>query len=337
MPNPGKKVVKERAAILAAEFEKLQAEGATPSKRSLAKRLTQEHPGLWPNAEACRDSIRYMTNQRGARSRKGVAGDIYLAGPRVLLFDIETAPMKSYHWGKWKQNIQDIFVEQDWFCLSWAAKWLDGEKIIGDVLTPDEALAEDDGRIMRLLWDLCDSADVMIAHNADKFDLPRIRTRMFLNDLPPFSSVQMIDTLKVLRKEFAFSSNRLDYICKMLKIKGKVDTGGFELWRSCMEGDREALEKMLYYNVNDVKILEEVYKKLLPYIKSHPNFGVYVDANTPVCPSCGSEDIEAHGHYITNASRFPQFICRSCGAVMRSRFSELPIEKRRNLLIGTAR
>jgi len=54
--------------------------------------------------------------------------------PKILLFDIETAPLQALVWGMWEQNV--IRVEKDWYMLCWAAKWLDNKKIMTSAL-PD--------------------------------------------------------------------------------------------------------------------------------------------------------------------------------------------------------
>ena len=46
--------------------------------------------------------------------------------PRILFFDIETAPLTGYTWGVYEQNV--IKVLQDWFILSYAAKFNDDER-----------------------------------------------------------------------------------------------------------------------------------------------------------------------------------------------------------------
>lgn len=85
--------------------------------------------------------------------------------PNILILDIETSPLKAYVWRLWKQ---DIYLDQlisDWFCISWAAKWLNHPETMSDVLTPDEIKNEDDSRIMKGLWNLLNDADIVIAHN----------------------------------------------------------------------------------------------------------------------------------------------------------------------------
>jgi len=40
--------------------------------------------------------------------------------PKILLFDIETAPILAYTWDIWDQNIALNQIKQDWFVLSWS-------------------------------------------------------------------------------------------------------------------------------------------------------------------------------------------------------------------------
>jgi hypothetical protein len=55
--------------------------------------------------------------------------------PRILLFDIETAPAVGYYFDPYKEgNI--IEIKEDWYILSFAYKWLD-EKAVHVRALPD--------------------------------------------------------------------------------------------------------------------------------------------------------------------------------------------------------
>ena len=154
-----------------------------------------------------------------------------------------------------------------------------GEKeVYSNVLTPQEILNEDDGRIVKNLWKLLDEADIVIAHNGKKFDIPKINARFILNECPPPSFYKQIDTKEVAAKQFGFSSNKLDALAGYFGFKVKLDTD-FSLWERCMRGDDEALQYMEIYNRHDVELLEEVYIRLRPWIKAHPNVALYVEAS----------------------------------------------------------
>ena len=239
---------------------------------------------------------------------------------KILLLDIETAPLRAYVWGLWKQNVSPTKqLLSDQFMLTWSAKWHGEEKVHGDKLKPKEAIAQHDGRIMESLHKLMEQADVVVGHNSDKFDLPIINTRFILNDLPPVAPAKRIDTLKLAKRHFRFTSNRLDYIAQKLCDDAKMDTGGFELWDGCMQGDKAALQKMLDYNMQDVIILEKVFDKLRPYATTLPSMSVHSDSEDHVCPSCGGNHVQKRGFSYTNTSKFQRYQCTDCGSWSRGR------------------
>lgn len=259
--------------------------------------------------------------------------------PLILIFDIETAPIKGYFWNTGKAYVSYDNIIEDWFILSWSAKWLFDSGIISDIVTPEEAVNCDDSRIMKGIWDLFNDADIVVAHNGDRFDVRKLNTRFIMNGFKPPLPYQSIDTLKILRKDktgFAFSSNRLDFIGQLTRNKGKIKTD-FALWKRCCGGDAESLAFMEKYNREDVALLEEVYLWLRPWIKSHPNVGLYMDTIEPVCTNCGSSEIVWGGHYVTPAGKFSAFRCNCCGAIGRCKTTALSDNKRKNLSIPVAR
>jgi len=238
-------------------------------------------------------------------------------GCKVLCFDIETTPLLCFAWGMWQQNINQRAVVEDWHVLSWSAKWLFEDSVMSAVLTPKEARNHDDKRIIEQMWKILDEADVVIAHNAARFDIPRMNTRFLYHGFPPPSYYQVVDTLKVARSNFAFTSNALNYVNGYLRLPQKKETG-FQLWVDCFYGDSDALKKMLAYNENDVLVLEELYVLLRPWIKGHPNLGLFVESKSSICPNCGSKKLEWEGYYNTPMGRYRSFRCE-CGAIGRGR------------------
>lgn len=258
--------------------------------------------------------------------------------PKVLVFDIETSPLKAFVFQKsvWKANITDDQVISEWFALCWSAKWLFDDEIMSDRLTGKEALNEDDKRITKSLWKLLDECDIAIAHNGDSFDIPNMNTRFILNNLMPTSPYQTIDTKLVAKKQFGFTHNSLDALSKLFGLGEKKQTD-FDLWVKCVDGDEKALEYMQEYNKEDVRLLEEVYLKLRPWIKSHPNLGLFVESDGVVCPNCGSEDVNWTGKfYYTQTGKYETFRC-SCGAFGRSRTNSYNKEIRKSLGVGLAK
>jgi DNA polymerase elongation subunit (family B) len=239
--------------------------------------------------------------------------------PKILVFDIETAPLEVWTWGLYNQNIGINQIKNDWFTLNWAAKWLFDDVMMTGVLTKKELLEKDDKRIVKKAWDLFNQAEIVLAHNGDRFDIAKINSRFLKHDLKLPSPYQSIDTLKIARQAFRLTSNKLDYICKYLGLKGKIQTGGFELWKNCINGDMKSLKKMNEYCQNDVIILEEMYLKLRPYAKGHPNLALYMESDYEVCPNCGSDKLKWGYLYYTKVNTYECARCENCGAYMRVR------------------
>jgi len=256
--------------------------------------------------------------------------------PKILIVDIETAPMKAYVWSRWKQNIHLPQTLSEWFMLTWSAKFLFSPEILSARLTSEEVFTENDCRIVTDLWTLLNDADIVIAHNGDAFDIPKINSRFILNGLPPTSPYVTIDTKKVSAKQFGFSSNKLDALAIYFGFKVKLDTT-FELWAECMKGNETALAYMEEYNRHDAELLEEVYLRLRPWINSHPNVAMYIESEVPVCTHCGSDHLVLETKdYVTQTGKYNVYRC-GCGALSRVRTSSLSKEARKNLLISTGR
>lgn len=239
---------------------------------------------------------------------------------KILFFDLETSPMLAYSFQKWKTNISDDFIVQDWGVLCWSAKWLFEDKIISHKLNEEELPTINDERIMYELWKLIDSADIIVAHNLKKFDEKKANTKFLKYGFGSPSPYNTIDTLLHLRKRFAITSNRLDYVAKkFFEIEGKMQTET-GLWRKCMDGDFEALNYMAEYCNQDVKVLEDVYLLMRGWIKPHPNVGLQALSVDGCCPVCSSkEKTETATPYRTYVNEYSAYRCNECSHIYRER------------------
>lgn len=239
---------------------------------------------------------------------------------RILVFDVETAPNRAYVWGLWKQDVYIDQIISNWFMITWAARFLGEDITYSGKLTCQEAIEQNDKRIVKDLWKLLDEADIVIAHNGDAFDLPRIKTRFLVHGLQPPSPYKQIDTKRIASKEFASNSNKLEALARLLGIDGKIKTD-FELWAECMKGNPEALKQMEIYNIQDIDVLEDVYFALRPYIKGHPNLDLYIDSIEPSCPSCSSKNLKLMEgkFFFTQAVRYKAYRCKDCGSICRAK------------------
>lgn len=230
--------------------------------------------------------------------------------PKILLMDIETSPELGYHWGRWKQNVGVKQVKRRSNLLTFAYKWLGSTETYADALPyyPDYMLdMHDDALLVKAMWNLLDSADAVVAHNGDKFDLAYLNSRFAYHGLGMPSPYKSIDTLKIAKKYFRFPANSLAELCAYFNVAGKFDTN-FDLWLGCERGDPASWEEMVTYNIQDVKALEDVYMKLAPYDKGHPNLGLYYDDDAIRDPVTGSTDVvELKGNAYTAMSGFKSY------------------------------
>ena len=256
--------------------------------------------------------------------------------PKILIADIETAPTMAYVWRRWKQDIHQKLVIREGYLLSWAAKWLGSGIIMSDSLFKNRHQfykdPENDKGVAASMWKLLDQCDMVVFHNGDKFDIPILNSRFLLHGFNRPGPYKPIDTLKIAKRTFGFPSNALDSIAQYLGLGKKIDDGGFDTWAGCMDGDPESWALMMEYNIHDINILEKVYLKMRAWDHRHPNVALHSDSNVSLCGVCGSSSLRLEKKsYHTSVNRFPVFRCGGCGALSRSRSSELDKSERQSV------
>lgn len=258
-------------------------------------------------------------------------------GAKILLFDLETAPELYMGFGRYKQNIQEDFVYRNSFIMSYSAKWLDGDTISSVGLPHYDSYKEDpydDYQLCLDLHKLLSECDWAIAHNI-KFDWKTANTRFVYHGLDPISPTKLIDTLNIAKANFRFPTNRLETIARYLEVGQKLPHTGAKMWRDCYDGDMEAWQMMIDYNVVDVEVLEAVYLKLRAYDRRHPNAALYYKDQDVRCVCCGSPRlVETDKKAYTSVSEFDVYQCQDCGKHNRARKNRFTKEKRESLLMN---
>lgn len=259
-----------------------------------------------------------------------------LAGkPKILLIDIETAPILGYVWSLWKQNVGLNQIKEEWYILSYCAKWLGESEIIYRDVRNDP---HSDSSLLPELWELLNEADIIIGQNGKAFDIPKIQARMVMAGMLPPRPFKVIDTLLMAKQQFRFTSNRLEWMtgdsANLTEIsKSKhAKFPGFALWAECLKGNVEAWDEMREYNVPDVTSMEELYLRLRPWYVGHPNLAAYVDSEEVLCPRCLSTDIKQDGFTFTQTGKYEMYTCGGCGGWSRGRYTRNSIGKRKALL-----
>jgi len=241
---------------------------------------------------------------------------------KILIYDIETTPILGYTWGTWNTNV--IQVKQDWQMICFAYKWY-GSKARPAFVRPPLGDPWNDKAMVKELWTLFDEADVLVGHNVDKFDTKKVNALFLRHGLRPPSPTKSVDTLKVSRRNFSNSSNKLDSLTQMLDLGKKTENAGYmKLFNGCMLDDDPKMWRLMErYNKQDIVLTERLYLMLLPWMKSHP-----VDLDNPDgCRACGHTKLQKRGFQDTNTFRYQRYQCPKCGKWHRGR-TRIPLDKK---------
>ena len=188
--------------------------------------------------------------------------------PRILYFDIERAPGEAYYYNRRTDYIPANFLKTEPFIICWAASWVGSDKIVSECVTSKEARHRNDKRIMKILWDMLDSADLVVGHNVNSFDIRHVNNRFLQWGMSAPSTYKTVDTLKLIRRYAPFESNGLDYIAPRMGGKPKQDIF-FDDWRRIVEtGDQRTLNKARKYCRGDVSEGITVFLRLREWVES---------------------------------------------------------------------
>lgn len=230
-----------------------------------------------------------------------------------LFFDIETSPLVAYSWRigyKINLNYDNVIEHAKVICISY--KWEGEDKVHS--LAWDKNLC--DKQMLIDFVKIANSADEIIAHNGDRFDIKWLRTRCIFHRVQMFPSYRTLDTLKKAKAHFRFPNNKLDTIVQYLGVGAKVKHEGFEMWRKCMLGDKQALKDMIHYCEGDIVALEDAYFTMQNYIKNNTHVGTHNGKLKASCPNCGSENIGLLKNNFTALGTIKrQMECDPCGYV----------------------
>lgn len=226
---------------------------------------------------------------------------------KILLLDIESSPNTAHVWGLWQQNVSINQLMESSYVLCYAAKWLNDDKIIFDSVHKSKPK-----KMLKGIHGLLDEADAVVHYNGTKFDIPTLNKEFLLHRYSPPSPYKQIDLLRVVRSQFRFPSNKLDYVAQRLGLGKKQEHEGHELWVKCMNGDRNAWQRMQDYNIQDVVLLEDLYNTILPWIKNHPNQNLH--SESICCPNCGQQNLQKRGTAISSTGTYQRYQCKSCGS-----------------------
>lgn len=226
-----------------------------------------------------------------------------------LFWDIETSPNIGTFWKSgYRINIQpeNIIREKAIICICY--KWEGHKRVFS--LTWDKG---DDSKMVKDFLAVAEEADELVAHNGDSFDLKWFNSQCLQHGLVMPASIKTIDTLVIARRRFFLNSNRLDYLGKLLLGKGKQHTE-YQMWKDILlDNDPAALESMVEYCKEDVRLLEEVYQKLSSFHAPKTHMGVFLGFPKWTCAHCGSDMVRRKKRRVTTKGMTQHsMFCKDC-------------------------
>ena len=247
---------------------------------------------------------------------------------RVLVFDIETAPILAYVWETRDQNIALNQIKSDWYVIAWSAKWLGDPP--SKIMYQDQRHAknmEDDRSILKPLWELLDQADIVVTQNGKNFDSPKLNARFISHGMRPPSPYKHLDTYQIVSRAAKFTSNKLEYLteklCKKYKKLAHKKFPGFSLWTECLKGNIKAWDEMKRYNIHDVLATEEFYMKIRSWAPTTAPTVYQVENLASQCPTCGKKGVmQKRGLLRTKVTAFQRYQCQSCGSWTKERIKK---------------
>lgn len=260
-------------------------------------------------------------------------------GPKIVLWDIETSHNLVAAFNLYQDYIQPENILKERYVVSAAWKEL-GAKTVEAVSLLDDPKRfrknpEDDYYVLTTLHGVLSEADVIVAHNGDKYDIKFTEGRMLFHGLSPLPPIMKLDTLKTAKARFLLNSNKLDYLAKFLGGKGKKPTPK-GLWLQVLQHDPEAIREMVEYNKQDVSELEFVFNKLAPYMDNHVNRQLFPvgkkKSEGETCPRCGSDYVHARGFHRSITQVYQRFQCLDCGGWFRHKKADTAIKAQSRVL-----
>jgi DNA polymerase elongation subunit (family B) len=224
--------------------------------------------------------------------------------PRILFLDIETRPMVAEVWGLRDQNIGLNQVREFGGTLCVGTLWSGQKRVqfFSDWQHGHIAMLE----AIHGMWN---EADAICGYNSDRFDIRKLKAEFVKEGMEPPKPVASIDVFKTVKREFFFDSHKLDHVAHLLGVGRKVSHEGHGLWMKVLQGDEKARRMMERYCKHDVRLLEQVYQKLLPWMTTHPRLTEDVfDA----CHKCGGRTT-SQGWKPTVHFRVQSLKCTVCG------------------------
>lgn len=252
--------------------------------------------------------------------------------PKIVFWDIETTHNLVAKFNLSEEYIQHENIVQERYivCASWKEQ---GGRVQAVSTLDDPKLYKkdphNDSHVVKALHGMLTSADVIVAHNGDNYDIKFTEGRMLFWGLDPLPPILKLDTLQIARSKFLLNSNRLDYLARYLGIGHKKPTKS-GLWLRVLKGDKDAVREMVEYNKHDVVLLEKVFERLSPYMSNYVNRQLF--GQEEGCPRCGSLETPIKTIHRSLTQAYERYQCRACRGWFRDRKALKTVKAKHRIL-----
>lgn len=217
--------------------------------------------------------------------------------PRILLWDLETSNLEA--------DFGSIL------CVGY--KWL-GEREVHVIRIDDfdrfKADPTDDREVVRAFLKIYAQADISITYfgGLGNFDLPFFQAKILEHGFELPAKVEMIDLFYTVKSNLKISRKSMRNAAKFLKLKNQKEDFPLEgpVWRRARAGHPPSLRYVYKHCILDILVLEELYLKLRPLIRTHPRLGD--------CRFCGEGPVQRRGIAVTRARNRQRVQCQACAA-----------------------
>lgn len=246
----------------------------------------------------------------------------HTAAPRILTIDIERLPGLAPIFDQRTSGFIPVYKWQRLpSLLCFAAKWHDRKAV-------EFYAAWDDPDIMvQRAWDLYHEADIIVGYNQTRFDNKHLKSEWAVAGMSPPSPWKDVDLFVTNKSTFGFESKSLQHLCERLGLDTKSGHYSAEMAEACINGDEKAQRIMKRYNRGDVRITEQAYDRLLPWITNHPHVGMWTH-EPESCGKCGGTSFTRDGSAKALLGSYPQYQCDNCGGWSRDNQRMHPVTMR---------
>lgn len=230
--------------------------------------------------------------------REGSTKDAY---SKILIYDIETSQAVFKLWWTGKRYVGHDRMIKDPKIITIAYKWL-GEDTVTHLTWSKK---HSDKKMMKKFLKVYNSATMVVGQNNDNFDNRWINARAMKYNFDVNMHIKSYDLMKFNKKSFRLPSYSMAYVSKYIGKEGKLEHEGIKMWDMIEDGNKaeqkEYMQKMIDYNVQDIIATEDMYVVLRKYHGHILHFGVLNGEAKYTCPNCGTSNVKLYKTQVTKA------------------------------------